>query len=274
MMQRETVPWLTPVVGEKTVSILAYTFLLPQRAKKFDCDSCEKSFKNEQELKNHDEEDHTNNYDCEQCDHQSSSEVLLNKHVELKHLSRSKECKGVGSKQCGKQFKSYNDLMDHRRDDHNSGNKVCRYFKEGSCYFINEEKGKCWYLHQNVTKPSDDINDKFDCRSCEKKFKTKYDIMYHMKDDHEEEVAMCRDYIEGKTCSRRRCWFSHRKSMGTYNVGPKVMNTANNLATNTNNKEDFCHPVKSSKPPDQMSKMMEMISNLAKEVSQLKMKLQ
>ena len=60
--------------------------------------------------------------------------------------------------------------------------------------------------------------------------------------------------------------------MGTYNVGPKVINTVNNLATNNNNKEDFCHPVKSSKPPDQMSNMMEMISVLAKEVSQLKMK--
>ena len=40
-----------------------------------------------------------------------------------------------------------NNLMDHKRDDHNSGNIFCRYFKEGDCHYADEEKGGCWYLH-------------------------------------------------------------------------------------------------------------------------------
>ena len=58
-------------------------------------------------------------------------------------------CKGVGSKTCGINFDTYSELMDHRRDQHNSGNKTCRYFKEGSCFYMDEEKGRCWYLHKN-----------------------------------------------------------------------------------------------------------------------------
>ena len=242
--------------------------------KKFDCDSCEKSFKTEQELKLHDEEDHTNNYDCEQCDYQSSSESLLNKHIEIKHLSIQKECKGVGSKPCGKMFNSYNDLMDHRRDEHNSGNKVCHYYKEGSCYFISEDKGKCWYLHQDIDKHSTDTTDEFDCKSCEKKFKTRYEVMNHRKDEHEDEVPLCKDFVEGKKCSRNRCWFSHKKNMGPPNMSCQIVKDKNNLVTNSNNSKGFWHPQQSSEPPDQLTKMMEMISALTTEVSQLKMKFQ
>ena len=58
---------------------------------------------------------------------------LLN--IKNKHKSSSMNCKGVGSKKCSQNFDSYVDLMDHRRDQHYSGNKVCRYFTEGT-FFI------------------------------------------------------------------------------------------------------------------------------------------
>ena len=120
---------------------------------KFNCDSCEQSFQIEFDLNCHDQRDHTTNYDCDQCDHQDTSETslsihikkkhqteyncdqcedqdtseaLLIKHIEIYHTKKLSECKGVGSKKCGIKFQSYNDLMDHRRDVHNSGNKVCQ----------------------------------------------------------------------------------------------------------------------------------------------------
>ena len=250
-----------------------WAHIAQNHGKKFDCDSCEKSFKTDQELKLHDDEDHTNNYDCVKCDHQSSSESLLNKHIEIKHSNNQRECKGVGSRQCGKNFKSYNDLMDHRRDDHNSGNKMCRYFKEGSCHFINSDKEKCWYLHKDTIDLSNDTKYDFDCKSCEKNFTSKNEVMNHRKDDHEDEVPPCKDFVAGKKCSRNRCWYSHRQQIGSSHVSRQVVNNTNHLATHITNSEGFWEH-QTSKPPDQMIKIMEMITALTVEVSQIKMKFQ
>ena len=197
--------------------------------------------------------------------------------MEIKHSVSQKECKGVGNKQCGKSFKSYNDLMDHRRDDHNSGNKVCRYFKEGNCQFKNNDKEKCWYLHQDVINTSNDTdeNNAFNCKSCEKKFKSRYEVMNHRKEYHEDEVPPCKDFVEGRNCLRHRYWFIHKKNIGPGNVSDPVVENTNSLSTNvTNNNQGFWHQHQSSKPPDQMIKVMEMLTALTTEVSRLKMTFQ
>ena len=234
---------------------------------KFKCDSCELSFKSEHELNCHDQKDHTSNYDCDQCDHQVTSEALLSKHIQLKHIIQSNECKGVGSQKCGKNFQSYNDLMDHRRDEHNLGNKVCRYFKNGTCYFMDSDKGDCWYLHKIVETNSNEAKNGFECKSCDKTFKTRSEVMNHRKEQHEDEVPLCNEIKEGKRCTRHRCWFSHKNPESSQQVNPPV----NVLDTNIRkNSEDFWKPLPSSRPPDQMDHMMAMLTTVMKEVSQLK----
>ena len=99
------------------------------------------------------------------------------------------QCKGIGSKTCGKFFETYNELMDHRRDEHNSGNVTCRYFKQGTCQFMDDDNGGCWYLHTKVKAPSNsETIGMFECTSCGNSFKTKPDVMRHRKIHHEEEV--------------------------------------------------------------------------------------
>ena len=238
--------------------------------KSFNCDSCEMTFKSERELEIHDSQDHTNNYDCDKCDHQVTSEILLNKHMKAKHSSDLKECKGVGSNKCGKNFQSYNDLMEHRRDEHNSGNKVCRYFKDGTCYFMNEEKGGCWYLHTNEKIHLNQTQNEFDCKSCNKIFKSKSEVMNHRKEKHEDEVPLCNDIKDGKVCSRRRCWFSHRKALSAPTVNSKNIGTSKNTTSNSSIDQGFWQPLQSSRPPDQMDQMMIMITKMMAEINQIK----
>lgn len=94
--------------------------------RKFNCDICEETFPNEEALINHSDTDQNIEHNCEQCAHQDTTKLSLDNHIKNKHKSSSMDCKGVGSKKCGQHFDSYVDLMDHRRDQHNSGNKVCR----------------------------------------------------------------------------------------------------------------------------------------------------
>ena len=124
------------------------------------------------------------------------------------------QCKGVGSKNCGKSFETYNELMDHRRDEHNSGNVICRYFKEGSCQFMDDDKGGCWYLHKkSKANFHGEESEIFDCTSCENTFKTKPEIMMHRKKHHKDEVPECNSISKGKKCFKTpNCWFRHPKS--------------------------------------------------------------
>ena len=157
--------------------------------------------------------------------------------------------------------------MDHRRDEHNSGNKVCRYFKNGTCYFMDSDKGDCWYLHKIVETNSNEAKNGFECKSCDKTFKTRSEVMNHRKEQHEDEVPLCNEIKEGKRCTRHRCWFSHKNPESSQQVNPPV----NVLDTNIRkNSEDFWKPLPSSRPPDQMDHMIAMLTTVMKEVSQLK----
>ena len=132
--------------------------------KKYDCDSCEQSFPNETDLKSHDNNDHTSEYNCEQCDHQATTQTLLDKHIQFKHTQKNFDCKGVGSQKCDNTFNNYDELMDQRRDHHKSGNVTYRYFKLGTCHYMNDEKGGCWYLHTETTVHSNSgRSGSFDC---------------------------------------------------------------------------------------------------------------
>ena len=97
--------------------------------------------------------------------------------------------------------------------------------------------------------------------------------MNHRKDNHEDEVPPCKDFFAGKKCSRQRCWYSHTKNIGSSHVSSQVENSINHIPINVTNSEDFWQH-QTSKPPDQIMKMMQMITALTVEVSQLKMKFQ
>ena len=181
------------------------------------------------------------------------------------------QCKGVGGKKCGNNFETYNELMNHRRDKHNSGNVICRYFKEGSCHYMDGEKGGCWYLHtKEKVKSKNETGSNFDCGSCENKFKSRSDVMKHRKIHNDDEVPECNSISEEKTCFRKlECWFMHPKAV-LPQVQSHVAHTYNNISTDrtkNDTNQDFWPGLPNMKPPDQMEKMLEMLSTVMMEVS-------
>ena len=250
-----------------------------EHKKKFDCDSCEKSFSSEEELQSHDKNDHTSQFNCEQCDYQATTKDLLDNHLENKHSQKYLDCKGVGSHKCDNRFRSYNDLMDHRRDDHNSGNIVCRYFKIGSCHYMDSDNGGCWYIHKQTKHfENSNTNDNFDCSSCDNVFKSRTDVMKHRLSDHTEEVPMCNSIAEKKKCAKNdRCWFRHLNPINnilTPNVVQKTTDARKNIPTKNANNEGFWEILPVQQPPDMMGKLMEMLTLVMAEVSQIKHQIQ
>ena len=94
---------------------------------------------------------------------------------------------------------THSELMDHRRDQHNSGNKMCCYFKEGICFYMDEKKGRCWYLHKSIKSPQNTEScEDFTCSFSDNDFKTKSEVMQHRIKEHEEEVPICNSIKDGR----------------------------------------------------------------------------
>ena len=219
---------------------------------------------------------HNSEYTCDQCDFQATNKPILDKHIERKHTKKSLECKGIGSKKCKLNFDTYNELMDHRRDDHNSGNVNCRYFKQGSSQYMNSEKGGCWYLHPNIyiMESNSKSSGSVECKSCDKTFISICDVMTHRKQQHEEEVPTCNSIKEGKKCPRNdRCWFRHSKPQNVVtkpHVSSNEVSASESIPTQKTSAQGFWQVQPSSKPPDHMEKMMTMLTLVMTEVSELK----
>ena len=259
----------------------------------YDCEQCDHQsssialLKRHCELKHltrsktytHSDTDPNIEYNCDQCSHQDTTKRSLDNHIKLKHKTLSMDCKGVGSKKCGEQFESYSDLMDHRRDHHNSGNKICRYFKEGTCFYMNSEKGGCWYLHIEATSMpiNKNHNDSFPCTNCDNIFKSLNEVMKHRLQYHEEEVPECTSSKEGKKCEKNtRCWFRHLTNKEKESLKHVPLQNApshGNISTNNDNDQVFWPGLPNSNPPNQLEKMMEMLKVVMQEVSGLKLKL-
>ena len=256
-----------------------WSHISDEHKKMFNCDSCEETFHSEKALNNHSYSDHNIEYNCDQCHHQDTTKRSLDNHIKLKHTTSTMDCKGVGSKKCGQKFESYSDLMDHKRDQHNSGNKICRYFKEGTCFYMNGENGGCWYLHINATTSTKNhsINDIFPCTNCDNTFKSLNEVMKHRLQHHEEEVPECSSIKEGKKCVKNtRCWFRHPKTLEKGlppNVHLQAALSPENFSTNRNTGLGFWPVLPDPNPPNQIEKMMEMLKSVMKEVSGLKLKL-
>ena len=147
--------------------------LKEKHERSYECDSCDFQSTSVNALEKHKEDKHNNNFKCKKCEQTFLSEVTLKKHIEM-HERKSKmeefNCEtcpfqntkrkalkehlevSPGHKPCPKEYEcrdckeiynSYFNLMNHRSAKHPT-DKMCRYFKEGTCNYEDEE---CWYSH-------------------------------------------------------------------------------------------------------------------------------
>ena len=105
---------------------------------------------------------------------------------------------------CSENFQSKGDLMSHMKVTHKEKVKICSKFAAGT-HCIYGSKG-CWYIHKGEETD-------FECKICEKVFRTLSDVMKHNKQEHYENIANCFKE-EGGNCKfgPRNCWFRHKKT--------------------------------------------------------------
>ena len=183
------------------------------------CDICQEHFTDNVEYKLHFKKEHSKQWNCDDCDFQSSTRVGLMNHCKVK--PGHKPSRGQKSKStvlecytCKSEFRSYHNLMEHRKEEHPS-HKKCRYFVKGECFFSAEE---CWYIHEDTTTETN--NPQFDCFDCKNRFKTKHELNEHKTKNHKSDVP-CRDFQKGE-CDRsaEKCKFKHLIAIHTSSKSP------------------------------------------------------
>ena len=233
---------------------------------KFVCNICKSDFSCKSELKSHTEDEHEKNepeqWNCNDCPFQASCASELMNHLKLMgHLpSKAQEDKRKTFKDfkqcytCKREFDGYWNLMSHRKSMHPSTRK-CRNFP-GTCSHGND----CWYVHVEdmETDQSDCVKnatDIFSCNMCEESFQERSAFMNHRKSKHTGSNQKCEKFMNGE-CERSsdECWYLHSeqpkgKPMGQANIPKQVFPQAANPF-----------------PPDQMSKMFWMVTNLVRKV--------
>ena len=177
-------PQAAPIVKlSETVNVDIETHMESLKVSKIQRDICQEDFVKKSELDTHMKIKHSKQWNCEQCDFQASTRAILPNHCKLtqgQQPSRQKQRLGqtgvLECYTCRSEFRSYHDLMNHRKEEHPS-HKVCRYFLKGMCNFNSEE---CWYLHEDRS-GSEMSHDNFQCPVCKNGFMSKHDLMEHKK---------------------------------------------------------------------------------------------
>ena len=114
------------------------------------CEACQQEFDRHTEYREHNKKYHSKQWNCDNCDFQAETRVSLMNHC--KKTAGHKPSRGQRSKSgvlecytCKSEFRSYHDLMEHRKEE-NPSHKTCRYYIKGECFFSPQE---CWYLHED-----------------------------------------------------------------------------------------------------------------------------
>ena len=182
----------------------------------FPCSVCDRWCRSEKELNRHMKIYHCKrvkfcSYDCKSCDENvvdgktphvgNVQDMEINESVNKTNPQKDGKSR-IGCNFCDKFFKSRNQLMIHKKQEHTEKVSVCWNFLHGNCRF--GDSG-CWFRHTSTSDHSEV------CKICEKNFKTKNDLKIHEKSEHSYFVRICTNN-DGDVCwYGERCWFRHEK---------------------------------------------------------------
>ena len=113
---------------------------------------------------------------------------------------------------CSENFRIKRHLMTHRRATHKEKVKICSKFAtRNHCIFGSE---RCWYIHKESGTNNSLSETESECKLCEKVFRALPDLMWHNKQEHNENIASCYKEASGNCMfGPNSCWFSHIKSV-------------------------------------------------------------
>ena len=153
-----------------------------------------------------DREEPLNWWDCDECSFQAEEEIMLERHIKQAHRITCYTCKDT--------FKSFSEMIEHRRAKHPSTKKCYNFPK---C--VNEDR--CLYIHEGSVENNKDggphggqtqrEEGKIVCRTCQVDFKNKNKMMVHRKREHLNIVGVCKNILAGINCRNgpENCWYRH-----------------------------------------------------------------
>lgn len=221
------------------------------------CEKCQEEFENHAHFKSHTERLHSKQWNCDKCAFQASTRKELMNHCRLTKGHQPSKQQRLGQSgilrcyTCLSEFRTYHDLMNHRKEDHPS-HKQCRYYLKGECMFSRDE---CWYLHEDTTQTKRVDTDKSEnCFICGTNFNSKYDLTEHKKKNHKNK-APCKEFEKG-ICekSAEQCWNEHIPIKSHETITSTRPNSWE-IPLSTVQQQDFQH-IQSQVPPDQTQLMM------------------
>ena len=134
------------------------------RHKSYICAQCNKTLRNEADLKNHNMSEHTpQSHNCDQCQKQFSSKHSLKQHINSQHptnppighsqwANNRNETRSLDytCNQCESAFETQKDIREHKATQHKGQNfdgfefitKTCHFFQQGRCNRV-----RCRFAH-------------------------------------------------------------------------------------------------------------------------------
>ena len=149
----------------------------------------------EKHIREHEEETDDGTFTCDNCSFQTISRDQLVKHIKAAHKTNIQQNKdSLKCTQCYAELKSKSDLESHIKESHKYY-KPCDYFIEDNC----ELDSKCRFYHIKLNQ-GEQI-----CYKCGKIFKSKKDLINHIKEKHGNEI--CHRYLHNE-CNKRNCFIA------------------------------------------------------------------
>ena len=148
---------------------------------------------------------------CEEHRFKTDNERRLKSHIKEEHRITCLTCQDT--------FKTFSEMIEHRRLNHPSTTKCSN--------FPNCERGDlCLYRHEGVTNNTTQENQtqgpegQIICRICLSEFHDKNEMMIHRKSDHLDKVGACKNIEAGLTCRKgpNHCWYRHDRATRTKTI--------------------------------------------------------
>ena len=161
--------------GKNQTEIRTHMNLKHTGKKEFNCRKCNFKGINQTSLNTHMNFIHNNGteFNCKECQYRGINQTSLNVHMDMKH-NRDKE---FNCRECDFQGTNQIELNKHMNLKHRKGETA------GIIY----------------------------CRNCGEGFSTKWNLMNHRKSKHSDNIAYCRNFIDGNCpYSDEMCWWNHK----------------------------------------------------------------
>ena len=145
---------------------------------------------------------------CKKCDHEAKDGYQLDAHHWSEHDEENEDNFVFHCQQCDERFKTLKDLMIHKKIKHVENVDFCWHFSSGFCSWGE----RCWFKHElnsHENKREQDMK-LMKCNICDKTFNAKKHLMIHIKNEHEENIEICKLFQKGNCSYNEKCCFSHK----------------------------------------------------------------